>query len=74
MGVLAFELLTGNAPFENDDIQKTYMNITKHKISYPRYLSDASVDFIRRILRQNPNMRLSLADMLKHPFITKYND
>ena len=69
LGVLAFELTTGNAPFYNKDRQIQYRNIRHVNIKYPEHLSAECVDFISRLLQKRPQDRMKLQEALEHPWI-----
>ena len=72
IGVLLFELLTGVSPFQGFDVQTIKYNINRLKIAWQRDMDRDAVDLIKRILKYNPEERISLEQMLLHPFITKY--
>ena len=72
IGVLLFELLTGISPFQGNDVQTIKYNINRLNIAWQRDMDRYAVDLIRRILKYNPEERISLEQMLLHPFITKY--
>ena len=72
IGVLLFELLTGISPFQGYDVQTIKYNINRLNIAWQRDMDRDAVDLIKRILKYNPEERISLEQMLLHPFITKY--
>ena len=72
IGVLMFELMTGFAPFQGDDVKTVKYNISRLKIRWPREMDRDAADLISRILKYNPEERISLEQMLLHPFFTKY--
>ena len=72
IGVLLFELITGNVPFQGNDIETLQNNILKLKISWPRDINTDVKNLIMKILKLDPNQRLPLSDMLQHPFFTRY--
>ena len=37
-------------------------------------LSHSAVDFVSKLLRENPDERMDLRSALKHPFITQYKE
>ena len=71
IGVLMFELLTGEIPFAGNSMNALSDNIIKTKISWPRDINLDAKDLIKKILKADPKERISLSDMLKHPFFTK---
>ena len=72
IGVLLFELITGNVPFQGNDIDTLKENILHLRISWPKDINIDAKNLIKKILKLDPNSRISLEEMLKHPFFTKY--
>ena len=72
IGVLLFELLTADAPIQGNDLETIKSNILKLKIAWPRDINLDAKNLIVKILKLDPNARISLNDMLAHPFIKKY--
>ena len=72
IGVLMFELLTGHPPWMGEDVQTLKYNISRMKINWQKHMDPDAVDLIKKILRYNPEERISLRTMLMHPFFTKY--
>lgn len=57
IGILAFELSSGNAPFFNKDNKKTKRDIKKTHFKMPEFFSDNLKDFVNQILKKNPGER-----------------
>ena len=72
IGVLLFELIAGYAPFSGDNEQNIRYNIAKMKINWPSNMDTDAADLISRILKYNPEERISLEQMLIHPFFKKF--
>ena len=72
IGVLMFELLTGQPPWIGEDVQTLKYNISNMKIRWPKNMDPDAVDLLKKTLRYNPDERISLRNMLMHPFFTKY--
>ena len=72
IGVLMFELMTGQPPWKGDDITTLKYNIRRLKINWPKTMDPDARDLITKILRYIPEERISLRGMLMHPFFTKY--
>ena len=72
IGVLLFELMAGYSPWQGDDVQTVRYNISRLKIRWPRDMDRDAMDLISKILKYNPEERLSLRQMLAHPFFTKF--
>ncbi|KAJ8932595.1 hypothetical protein NQ318_023377, partial [Aromia moschata] len=74
LGVLCYEFLTGKPPFESSSYDETYKRISKAQFSFPSHVSEEAKDLIKRLLVVNPDNRLELNQVLKHPWILKYSD
>ena len=61
LGILCYEFIVGNPPFEAEDHQATYERIKKIDLKFPPGLSAEVKDLISNILTYNPNKRLTLA-------------
>ena len=72
IGVLMFELLTGQPPWMGNDVQTLKFNIARMKIRWQKNMDLDAVDLLKKTLRYNPEERISLRNMLMHPFFTKY--
>ena len=72
IGVLLFELMTGKVPFDGNDYTTVKYNIMKLNISWPSDIDPEVKDLISKILKKNPNDRLSIEKILSHSFFTKY--
>lgn len=79
MGVLAYELLTGQSPFsrENETSKNSHSDISKRILRteavIPTYLHPHTQDFIAKLLIKNPRRRLGggprdAAELKEHPF------
>ena len=72
IGVLMFELLTGLPPWIGEDVQTLKYNIARMNIRWPKNMDSDAMDLIKKTLRYNPDERISLRNMLMHPFFTKF--
>ena len=72
IGVLMFELLTGQPPWMGESVETLKYNIARMKIRWHKNMDPDAVDLIKKTLRYNPEERISLRNMLMHPFFTKY--
>ena len=72
IGVLLFELMAGYSPWQGEDLQTVKYNINRLKIRWPRNMDRDAMDLISKILKRNPEERLTLRQMLGHPFFAKY--
>ena len=72
IGVLLFELTTGNVPFQGNDIDTLKDNILHLRIAWPKDINIDAKNLIKKILKLDPASRISLEEMLQHPFFTKH--
>ncbi|KAK6358324.1 spindle assembly checkpoint kinase [Orbilia blumenaviensis] len=71
LGVLMYEFLCGNAPFEDTPIE-TQKRIVKLNFKVPDFVSPEAKDLITRLLRLDPDKRLPLDQVAQHPWILKH--
>ncbi|XP_015196074.1 aurora kinase B isoform X2 [Lepisosteus oculatus] len=69
IGVLCYECLVGNPPFETSSHTETYKRITKVDLHFPKTVSEGARDLISKLLRHSPTMRLSLKGVQEHPWV-----
>ncbi|XP_066488175.1 cGMP-dependent protein kinase 2 isoform X4 [Tiliqua scincoides] len=80
LGILVYELLTGNPPFSGADQMMTYNLILKgvERLDFPRLITKRPEDLIRRLCRQNPTERLGnlkngIHDIKRHRWLNGFN-
>ncbi|XP_034968236.2 cGMP-dependent protein kinase 2 [Zootoca vivipara] len=80
LGILVYELLTGNPPFSGVDQMMTYNLILKgvERLDFPRIITKRPEDLIRRLCRQNPTERLGnlkngIHDIKRHRWLNGFN-
>lgn len=69
LGVLCFELLVGEPPFQTTSYEETYKKITHVNYTAPDFLSKAAVHLISKLLVSNPDRRMPLKMVMQHPWI-----
>lgn len=72
IGVLAYELTAGRAPFETSNRHETSKRIKNLDYNLPVFFSPELKDFLRRLLVSDPKKRMSEEEALNHPWIVKY--
>ncbi|KAK3844232.1 MAG: kinase-like domain-containing protein [Linnemannia gamsii] len=78
LGVLCYEFLVGQPPFESketvedtNDRELTFRRIAKVELTIPDTVSDDAKDLIHKLLQRNPDQRLALERVMLHPWITR---
>eukprot|EP00826_Nyctotherus_ovalis_P049920 TRINITY_DN6069_c0_g5_i3.p1 TRINITY_DN6069_c0_g5~~TRINITY_DN6069_c0_g5_i3.p1 ORF type:complete len:228 (+),score=77.97 TRINITY_DN6069_c0_g5_i3:32-685(+) len=75
LGVVAYLLLSGTFPFHHANDSKLTKMIVRDCVRYPsfcwRNVSAEGLDFVRRVLVKEPSRRMSLTEVLKHPWLMK---
>lgn len=73
MGVLLYAMLCGTVPFKAQNMQDLHKIINSGTFDFPRQveniLSEESKDLIKRLLRVEPTERISIPEILSHPWI-----
>lgn len=76
VGVLLYMLLSGSPPFAGRTPEQVYVAVGAEEATYPEkrfaHLSPLCMDFLRRLLVKDPTRRMTTAEALSHPYITKH--
>ncbi|RDW90888.1 aurora family serine/threonine-protein kinase [Aspergillus mulundensis] len=71
LGVLTYEFLVGEAPFEDTPVM-TQRRIQRGDMQVPSFVTPEARDLIKRLLVLDPEKRISLDEIQKHPWILKH--
>jgi aurora kinase, other len=69
LGVLLYEFLVGDPPFEAQSHAATYRRISRVDLKFPRQVPEDAQDLIRRLLVKDPSKRMSLDTVASHPWV-----
>eukprot|EP00871_Galdieria_phlegrea_P004222 jgi/Galph1/4800/GphlegSOOS_G3480.1 len=71
-GVIAYALLCGSLPFDDENIPNLFKKIRGGIYILPSFISEQARDLISKMLITDPLKRITIEEMRKHPwFITK---
>lgn len=70
LGVIMYEMVTGNKPIEAQSQFELMKNMKTQKIRIPGFLSDHCKDLLKGVLRKEENRRLNIGEILLHPFFS----
>ncbi|XP_066934075.1 calcium-dependent protein kinase C-like isoform X4 [Clytia hemisphaerica] len=78
LGVLIYEMLAGQPPFDGEDEDELFNSVLEQTVSFPRSLSREAISIIKGFLTKNPSRRLGSGetgeqDIRDHQFF-KYID
>jgi len=65
-GVILYVMLTGNLPFDDQNMVVLYQKILKGNAHIPKWLSQGAQDILRKILDPNPITRIDLDGIRAH--------
>ncbi|RYP45376.1 hypothetical protein DL768_008266 [Monosporascus sp. mg162] len=71
LGVLTYEFLVGEAPFEDTPVM-TQRRIARADMTVPSFVSPEARDLIKRLLVLDPEKRIPLDQVQTHPWILKH--
>ncbi|EYE97314.1 aurora family serine/threonine-protein kinase [Aspergillus ruber CBS 135680] len=71
LGVLTYEFLVGEAPFEDTPVM-TQRRIARADMNVPSFVSPEARDLIKRLLVLDPEKRITLDEIQRHPWIVKH--
>ncbi|KAF1811914.1 serine/threonine-protein kinase-like protein [Eremomyces bilateralis CBS 781.70] len=71
LGVLTYEFLVGEAPFEDTHVM-TQRRIVRCEMTIPGFVSSEARDLIKRLLVLDPEKRIALEEIERHPWIMKH--
>jgi tribbles-like protein len=71
LGVILYTMLVGRYPFSDSEHASLFAKITRGHFIIPDCLSTRAKCLIHSLLQREPSERLSAADVLLHPWLTR---
>ncbi|KAI9888878.1 MAG: spindle assembly checkpoint kinase [Vezdaea aestivalis] len=71
LGVLTYEFLVGEAPFEDTPVM-TQRRIARGEMTVPAFVSPEAKDLVKRLLVLDPEKRIPLEEVQQHPWIIRH--
>ncbi|EDU40189.1 SPS1 Serine threonine protein kinase [Pyrenophora tritici-repentis] len=70
-GIVLYVLVCGKVPFDDQSMPQLHAKIKKGHVDYPPWLSAECRNLIHRMLQTDPTQRLTLSEIMSHPWLTK---
>ena len=70
-GIILYAMLCGYLPFEDPDNEVLFKKILECNLEFPSYVKELSIDLINKILVTDPEKRITIPEIKKHPFYLK---
>ncbi|KAI7795054.1 protein kinase C, delta b [Triplophysa rosa] len=73
-GVLLYEMLIGQSPFQGDDEDELFESIRTDVPHFPRWITKESKDLLEKLFERDPTRRLGVVGNIRgHPFFKTIN-
>ena len=70
-GIILYAMLCGYLPFEDKDNDILFKKILECKVVFPKFICKNGKNLIEKILVTDPDIRINISDIKKHPFFLK---
>ena len=70
-GIILYAMLCGYLPFEDKDNERLFEKILECKLDFPKFITETSKDLMKKILVTDPDKRINIPEIKKHPFYLK---
>jgi 5'-AMP-activated protein kinase, catalytic alpha subunit len=72
VGVVLYAMICGYLPFEDQKTANLYKKILSADYSLPKFLSPDAKDIIGKIFQTDPELRIDIDGIRRHPFYKMY--
>lgn len=69
-GILLYAVCAGYLPFSDTNVPRLVEKVKNEEPSYPNFFSDELVDLLKKMLDKNPIKRISINEIMQHPWFT----
>lgn len=73
LGVVFYEILTGETPFVSDNQQELFNNIIHEEVEFTRYMHQQAAQLIKKLLNKDPTKRPTFKELKADPFFRQIN-
>ncbi|KAI5464113.1 hypothetical protein BGZ63DRAFT_349941 [Mariannaea sp. PMI_226] len=73
LGVILYAMLSATLPFDDPNLRVMMSRTKRGLYTIPEFLSPEAKDLIRRMLQVNPDERITLKEIWRHPLVSKYS-
>lgn len=70
LGVCLYGMVMGSLPFQGGNVRALSESVMHGEIRFPDTVTPEFVDLVKQMLNRSPSERITMENVLKHPFIT----
>ena len=71
LGICCYEMLTGESPFQSENLEELFAKVEKGEYFLPMNLSEETISFINGMLQYDANKRMNIDELSNHLFLKK---